>query len=167
MNRQWIDTLLGKYRSRGVLIDSNILLLYVVGAISPRRIPTFKRTSTFAEEDFTTLTQLLAPFARLVTTPHIMTQVSNLVGQMSRNETAQAHIVRARLVATMEETYVETAVLGRHHHFAKLGVADTGILSVTGAGLLVLTDDVALADWLGRAGIDALNFNHIRMAGLN
>ena len=40
--------LIEKYASRGVLVDTNILLLFVVGAFDRELIPRFKRTSHFA-----------------------------------------------------------------------------------------------------------------------
>jgi hypothetical protein len=44
--------LIEKHRSKGVLVDTNLLVLLLVGSINKRRIPEFKRTQSFTIEDF-------------------------------------------------------------------------------------------------------------------
>ena len=46
--------------------------------------------------------------------------------------------------------------------FVKLGLTDAGIMHLAKGAFLVLTDDVKLYLFLGHAGIDVLNFNHLR-----
>jgi hypothetical protein len=51
--------LIEKHRSMGVLVDSNLLVLFLVGQVNKRRILQFKRTQDFAIEDFDTLSRLI------------------------------------------------------------------------------------------------------------
>ncbi len=46
--------------------------------------------------------------------------------------------------------------------FPKLGLTDSAILHLAKDKYLVLTDDFTLCQFLQKAGIDVLNFNHIR-----
>jgi uncharacterized protein YaiI (UPF0178 family) len=46
----------------------------------------------------------------------------------------------------------------------KFGLTDAGIASLYEQGVLVLTDDLPLQQWLASKGLDALNFNHIRQS---
>jgi hypothetical protein len=39
-----IDELISKHRTNGLLVDANLLVLYLVGKTNKRRIPAFKRT---------------------------------------------------------------------------------------------------------------------------
>jgi hypothetical protein len=68
--------LLQKHYRGGVLIDSNLLLLLMIGAIDRDRITTFKRTQKYSSDDFELLQQLVSKFSKIVTTPQILTEVS-------------------------------------------------------------------------------------------
>lgn len=79
-----IEHLLVEYRTEGVLVDTNLLLLYVVGVYEPHRIERFKRTSTFTTEDFELLKRLLGHFETVATTPPVLTEVSNFLGHLPK-----------------------------------------------------------------------------------
>ena len=42
-----VSGLMQRYRSRGILVDTNILLLHFVGSFDPSLIARFKRTERF------------------------------------------------------------------------------------------------------------------------
>lgn len=71
-----------EYRPRGVLVDANILLLFFIGSYDTKLITRFKRTSRFTVRDYELVGNFLAAFERRITTPHILTEVSNLAGQL-------------------------------------------------------------------------------------
>ena len=52
-----VSNLLSKYYSKRILIDTNILLLYLVGRVNRERITRFKRTAQFIPEDYDILLQ--------------------------------------------------------------------------------------------------------------
>ncbi len=58
-----------KHRGNGLLVDTNLLLLYIVGKTNPNRISNFKRTSRYTVEDFELLDGIMAQFKTLITTP--------------------------------------------------------------------------------------------------
>ena len=70
--------LINQHRSKGVLVDTNLLVLYLIGQVNRKRILSFKRTQTYTLDDFDLLARLIAWFGKLVTTPHILTQASDL-----------------------------------------------------------------------------------------
>jgi hypothetical protein len=49
------SALIEKHRAKGVLVDTNLLVLYLVGTVNPRRIPNFKRTGDFNIDDYNLL----------------------------------------------------------------------------------------------------------------
>ena len=62
-----------------------------------------------------------------------------------------------------------SATLARHglaqaESFAKFGLTDTAIVKLVKDQFLVLTDDFPLSNYLGKQGVDVLNFNHLRFA---
>ena len=69
---------IAKYRSKGALIDSNLLVLFLVGSIKKSRILGFKRTQDFTIAGFILLKNLINSFGKLFVTPHVRTQVSDL-----------------------------------------------------------------------------------------
>src|SRR5688572_15310600 len=98
-----LDTqaLIGKYRAKGVFVDTNLLVLLLVGGVNIDRIQTFKRTQDFTVDDFRTLRKLILWFgAPLVATPHILSQVRDLT-DLPGNELT---IVRERFKAIISET---------------------------------------------------------------
>ena len=61
-----------------IVVDTNLLLLLVIGITDRSLIAKHKRTRSFEAEDFDLLVSVLAGYDQVVVTPHIMTEVSNL-----------------------------------------------------------------------------------------
>ena len=154
--------LMQRYRSRGVLADANILLLYFIGGFSREQISRFKRTRQFTAGDYDLLVRLLAHFDSVITTPNILTEVNSLSGQLGEPVKTQYFEQFARGIRTLDEQYVASESAARLDEFPKLGLTDSGIMHLAKSKYLVLTDDFKLARFLEGAGIDVLNFNHIR-----
>ena len=54
----YIEQVFQKYKQRGILIDTNILLLWCVGSVNKARISKFKRTKLFSQEDYESLERI-------------------------------------------------------------------------------------------------------------
>ena len=156
--------LVRKYASRGLLIDTNILLLYVVGLCDPTLITDFKRTDNYSPEDFELLDLLLKEFGNspIVTTPNILTEVSDLADGVPRRARDEVARIFAAIVRPMNERYTPSRDVSADPAFAKIGLADTGIMLTAKGQYLVLTDDYHMAGILQSAGVDVINFNHLR-----
>jgi hypothetical protein len=159
---QHLDPLLTRYKSKGVLIDTNLLLLYFVGVYDPRRISKFKRTMTFTVEDFYLLVGFFNYFSKVVTTPNILTEVNSLANQLPDNLKSTFYPNFASQLVALEEHYIESAKLSNTVQFPKIGLTDSGIMDLALGQFLVLTDDFRLFGYLEKQGIDVINFNHIR-----
>ncbi len=160
-----IGQLIARYSQKGILVDTNILLLYFVGSFDQNLIPRFKRTLQFTIEDFEMLLTLLQPFNKVITTPNILTEVSNLSGQLGEPARGRYFQTLAEKIALMEEHYVESRDASTQEEFINVGLTDTGIGKLSKDGYLVLTDDFQLSQSLQKKGIDVINFNHIRPLG--
>ncbi|HUK18157.1 MAG TPA: hypothetical protein VLW65_17145 [Bryobacteraceae bacterium] len=153
--------LIQKHHAKGVLVDTNLLILFLVGTVNKRRIPEFKRTQDFTIEDFELVLRLVEWFGKVVATPHILSQVSDLAVLRGR----ELHAIRCLLRSTVEqieEIYDPSSQLVTGEVFERLGLTDAAIAAVCSRGKLVLTADVELQLTLQRCGGDALNFNHVR-----
>jgi len=150
------------YQSKGLLIDSNVLLLFFVGLHDPTRIEKFKRTVQFTIEDFKLLVDFIRQFKEVVTTPSILTEVSNLLGQLPDKLRYAFYEHFANGLKNLHEHYTPSQELGDEKGFPKFGLTDTGILQAASGKYLVLTDDFRLAQYLEGLNIDVINFNHLR-----
>jgi hypothetical protein len=158
-----LTSLLSRFYGRDVLVDTNILLMYVIGTLDPKLIPTFKRTKIFTVEDHVIVCRLLRRFRSIVTTPNILTEVSNLVGQMAEPHRTRVFQTLAQVVKIISERYVRSTIATENVTFVRLGLTDSIIMTIAAGEILVLTDDFKLSQHLGYAGLAVLNFNHLRM----
>jgi len=153
--------LLAKHAGRGVLVDTNLLLLLFVGAVNRKRIETFKRTAAFTAADYDLLLGLAGHCGRLVTTPHVLAQVSDLA-ELQGKERDMLRLLFKTVVEDADECYDSARDVIADPIFLRLGLTDAAIASVCSRGILVLTADVELHLELQRRGLDAINFNHLR-----
>ena len=145
---------LGPHRRRGLLLDSNLLLLYVVGISDRRLIRSFKRTQAFTDADFRLLVGLMSAFDVLVTTPHVLTEVNGLMNALKG---AHKPRVRARMsLAALEwdERHVPARDLVGAAAFLGFGLTDAALaaLSQSEDGPLVMSTDGALVQFISRSG---------------
>jgi hypothetical protein len=160
------EALIRKHRKRGLLVDANLLVLLLVGAVNQQRILTFKRTQDFTIEDFHLLTRLILLFGKLIATPHVLSQASDLTDLRGR-ELREIRQKFKLVVDQLEESYTPSRELVTDPLFERLGLADTAIAKVCSKGILVLTTDLQLHLAMERRGADALNFNHVRQEAWN
>ena len=176
---QYLDSLVARYRSSGVLVDTSLLLLLYVGLFNPQWIERYTRTrqigeskEVFTERDFNFISSFVDRFDRIVTTPHILTEVSNFLG----GKELHGHVKEGCFQVFAQHVTATSTVEHRPHAeslcnaptFARFGITDTSIIEVAieeaAQSYLVLTTDYKLAGHLRKKGFDALNYNHIRMA---
>jgi hypothetical protein len=69
--------------SKTLLLDTNLLILLFIGSKDSLMISKARTLSAFVEDDYDLLGKVINSnsFNSLVTTPHIMTEVSNLLGK--------------------------------------------------------------------------------------
>ncbi|NES04643.1 MAG: hypothetical protein F6K22_18505 [Okeania sp. SIO2F4] len=161
----YIRKLFGKYKRKGVIVDTNILLLLFVGSVNKKRIYKFNRTEQFSPKDYDFLVEIISYFSKIVVTPNILTEVSNFINQLSEPERSQALEYLAKALTKWDEFYVESSTATQVDKFTKFGLTDSGIISLAQGKYLVLTDDFKLANYLEKIEIDTVNFNHIRVSG--
>ena len=156
-----------KHKAKGVLVDANLLVLFLVGLINKRRIPEFKRTQNFTIEDFDLLERLIAWFGKLVATPHVLSQVSDLTDLRGTERGQIRELFKLLVEGQIEETYDRSSLLVAHPTFKEHGLTDASVATISSRGILVLTADVNLQRELQRRNADALDFNHVRPLGWN
>ena len=160
---QDLEQLTSTYAHKGLLIDTNILLLYYVGYVNRDRIVRFKRTRQFLPEEYDLLVDFIQSFATLVTTPNILAEVSNFINQLQEPERSQCYALLAQSTETIQEFYVPSLeVVKQGWGFQKYGLTDCGLVTLAKDKYLVLTDDLKIASYLQNQRVDTVNFNHLR-----
>ena len=147
-----------------LLIDTNVLLLHVVGSHDRTFIDRVKRTATFTQADFELLQGELAKYSALVVTPSVLAELSNLLPNWAHEHVAQS---MPDVFASFQEEGAGFAEVISDRVFARLGFTDTAIVMIASSGtaddeLHVLTDDVHLYNELAYRGVTVANFNHLR-----
>jgi len=156
--------LINRHSVSGILVDTNLLLLYLAGRTNRNRISKFKRTQAYTIEDFDLLDRFMAEFKTLITTPHILTELNNL-GDLHGQE---RKVFRSWFVRTIEEChehYDESRLVVNERCFRRLGLTDAAIAALARHNYLFLTDDFDLYSTLVERGVDAINLSHLRSRG--
>lgn len=154
--------LIQDYRKKGILVDSNLFLLFIVGSMDPNRIARFTRTSTFDIEAFDLLSALLASFEKRYVTPNILTEVSNLAGLIDEYLKEKLFGILAETFLLVEEHYVKSEDVIHTAEFLRFGITDAAIISLVQKKFLLLTAEFPLANYCSHIGGPVINFNHIR-----
>lgn len=158
-----IESLLSKYFLKGILVDTNILLLLFVGEANKDRITRFPRTEQFRLSDYDLLVDLLRRFKTIATTPNILTEVNSLINQLGEPDRSMCYEVFATRLPSLEETYLPSKeVASLEWHFLSYGLTDCSMAELAQNRYLVLTDDLKATSYLLSQGIDVVNFNNLR-----
>ena len=157
------QTDLTPHKNKLVVIDTNLLLVYLVGCVDPQLITKFKKTnSRYCAEDFKILNDLTGNFKKFVTTPNILTEVSNLGGQLRDNAKIKFFALLSQFIQQTPEKYIKSSEISKDDLFIKFGITDRGILELDKTKHLIITDDFKLCAFCIKHGFYSINFNHLR-----
>ena len=154
------DYLLGliyKYQNLGILVDTNVALLYLVGSCEIRLIRETKRTAVYSEKDFEKVSKFIEKFQLKITTPNVLTEISNLLP----NRPEIASVLRQFIKGT-SENYVASPNLTNSTAFVEFGLADASIFETAKNKYLVFTDDGPLTGYLINMGVDVVQMDSVR-----
>ena len=159
----YTSVLIDRFAGKGILIDTNLLLLYVIGQFDPTILTreAFDRLAAYSLEDFRLLRNLIALFRSRVTTPHVLAEVSNWIGYLPRNQEIECLRRFFEFLNTFGELRMDSFAIGQNAVFPFLGLTDAALASVS-QDYLVVTDDARFVYHLNQMGRQALNINHLR-----
>ena len=157
------ELLIDKYKAKGILIDANLALLYLVGGYDLRLVGDgkYKKLSKYNSEDYHLLLRLKNEFKKAVTTPHVLTEVSNLANDLP--EKTKSACLKKFYVTFVEidELSIPSMNAAQMPEFHFLGLTDSA-LALVSAQFLIVTDDARLVQKMSEIGLEALNFSHLR-----
>lgn len=149
-------------RSRGLALDANLAILLLIGTCRRQDVGKHRRLQTFTPEDVDLLTRLCASARRLETTPHVLTEISDLLGDVGRGRNAPELIAFKRYCQVWNEFWKAARHLAEMPTFEALGLADSGLIALAKNGCAVATIDWQLANRLDHERLPVINFNYLR-----
>lgn len=160
-----------RHAARGVILDSNLLVIYLVGLHDTKAVERFlpgggKGKVVCFPEDFGIIKSLINDYSvkRFIVTPHILTEVSNLTFNHFFEPHLEEYLKRAfaffRLAKEMDSSKDD---LLKEYHLPILGFSDSAIVETAKkGGYLVLTEDLKCAHILEEQNCCVYNMNHLR-----
>ena len=146
-----------------VVIDTNLLVLLVVGSASRNYIQKHKRLSDYTPEDFDLLGLILSEFSEIVFLPHILAEVSNIARQIDFPAKRQVQAAFRVLVTTCVEFPVQSISGVQREEFGRVGLTDAVILhflalNANGINPTLLTSDTELANLAQSLGYSVIDY---------
>lgn len=101
--------------------------------------------------------ETLRSFAKIYTTPNVLTEVSNLGKKGGVDFFSQLKSV----IEVLDERSCSSSTAAQGAYFDKLGLTDSALLKL-GPEFLIVTADFTLHSILRANKVNAVNFNHLR-----
>ena len=136
-----------------ILIDSNALLVLIIGLIDEDLVSKHKRTSIYTKKDFHDLVQVIGSHEKLLVLPNIWTEVDNLLNNFTGNHKWQYYNHFKNIVEKSSEKYLQTEQGAKSHSFIELGLTDSLILDIGTECDFIITSDSLLSDHAKALGI--------------
>lgn len=156
-----IRSLLSGSGQRLLLLDSNLLLLWITARYDPRLLATFKRVRMFTQDDAALLAWIIDQFQAVITTTHVVTEASNLGNSLSSNSRLGWFTLLSEFSQGAQEETRALSSLGALDEFVRFGVTDCALCALAGK-YQVLTIDRRLSNYSRAAGNAILNFDDLR-----
>jgi hypothetical protein len=156
-----VHPILDLYQGWPVVLDSNLLLLYWCSSFDPTLVRTFKRLNAFEPNDLYILAEALAGLGELQTTPHVLTEVSNLANSLPlwRKSAWSVHVSGG--IVLIPEIYEPASQIMSDPVSSEFGLTDAALARLA-VDRVILTIDWRLASMLRSRGFAGVNFKHLR-----
>jgi hypothetical protein len=146
---------------RLLLLDTNLLLFFLAMHVDLAILREFKRLSSFRGSDLKPLQDLVEEFSALITTPHVLTEVSNFIDQAPIKWRPQLIGALRTFIMDQEEYFQASSSLARMPEFAHLALAETALVALSRRAS-VATLDYDLYWRIVQSGGAAIDFNLVR-----
>ena len=143
---------------RRLIVDTNLLVLLVVGSTSRAYVERHKRCKPFTVNDFEDLV-LLVDGSELIVTTGILTETSSLTRQIGEPYRSEIGLYLKEFIERATEFAIPSRGASQRPEFLRLGLTDSAILDLAVEdAAFVSTDGALCALWEG-AGRQVIYFN--------
>jgi hypothetical protein len=148
-----------------VALDSNVLILLVVGLTSTRYIDRHGALKEYDISDFHLLINLISVSAGIVVTPNALSEAANFLDRIKEPAKTEVAHTFQDLIRKTTEIYVKSTEASSRSEFVRLGLPDCALLEVSKQSISIVSADLHLCLAAQSAGYEAINFNHLRDRG--
>ncbi len=132
---------------RHLIIDTNILLLLVIGAVEEgRHIGNSKRLKAFSITDYDNILRIIRDYDKIFITPYIATEVSNLI-DLDGHARILAFQIAKNLFSVFEQIEVSIGQDCESDLFLEFGITDNSLIRLA-PDYFILTSDYRMLDSL-------------------
>lgn len=150
-------------KSKRVLLDANLLTMYLVAQLGDGEVEKFSRTRAYTTADAKILDKTLSGFKSIITTPQVLTETANLLDWFTGKKREILFGYLSQFVITVDEKYLTAKQIILSPAFIKLGLSDAALFDICHLDKCVLlTADLDLYGFAVGHGIEAINFTHLR-----
>jgi hypothetical protein len=145
-----------------LLIDTNLLVLFIVGTAAKEYIAKHKKLTAFTIEDYDMLFRIISGASEVLVTPNTLTETSNLAAYIGEPARSKVLDVLRAVSRDSQERYVPSSAAAQCNEFIRLGLADAALLEIAAKDVTLLTTDFDLYNAALKKGAKTFNFNHLR-----
>jgi len=146
-----------------VVVDTNLLLLLVVGSASRTYIARHKRLQGYTADDFELVGLIVAEFSELIVLPHILAETSNLARQIEGSARTKIQAALKVLITTTPELPLPSSLGAQREEYGELGLTDALILHFcsmqrSGINPTLVTSDHKVANRAHSLGYSVIDY---------
>ena len=138
----------------------NLLVHWIVGNLDSSRIGT-RRLKEFNLDHLTILNDIVNQYDHHVSTPNILTEVSNFIGPGFQKLCKNGAKTLGLYIESLKEIYVPSKKVLSEPFYQSLGLADSSMIELAKNGNYVITADGQLYGRMAHLRVDVDNFWHL------
>lgn len=132
-------------KSRFVVLDTNVFIIYLLGLIDPKLISNNKRTSLYIPDDFYTIQEIIGNRS-ILTCPNVLTEIDNLL-DLKGNYKYQYINAFKKIVKNNIEKCLNSAKSINDPLFYSLGLTDLNVINLAIESDLLISADSELCQY--------------------
>ena len=140
-----------------IVIDTNALVLFVLGTVNEGYIGKHKCLSIYSLEDYSYLINLISRSCRIITSPNVLTEVDNLCNRLKGDDKYRYIKIFREISNSYQEKYRETKKIVKDELMWDIGLTDVVLIDIAKKSDLLITADSSLSDKARAEGIKVID----------
>ncbi|MEZ4723764.1 MAG: hypothetical protein R2863_03810 [Candidatus Kapaibacterium sp.] len=140
-----------------IVIDTNSLIVFIIGIINNAKHLNHPRTSDFDIVDFKMLLNKIGNPKNLIVISNVWTEVDNLLNESFQKNDLRYYKTLKYLINLSTEPYIKIADIIQERTFEKIGVTDSLLLNAAIKAKVLVTFDDDLERIANHLGIEVYN----------
>ena len=141
---------------RRLIIDTNLLLLLVIGAVEGgRHIHNSKRLNAFSVSDYDNVVKIMSEHDEIFITPYIATEVSNLIDLDGHARLLAYEVARNLFCKIFKKIDIDIDEDCGSEYFLRFGITDSSLIKLA-PNYFILTSDHRLLVPLFQSSTDTI-----------